>query len=120
MKKSLFLVLLMFLGFSYFAQSQEACGQISLIGEFNAWADDHMMTRDAMNPSEFTTILSLVAANDDNGDAIVELKFRANMDWTLIWGSDEFPTGPGVLEPMHSLHQVWFRRLDHQVVACPP
>jgi hypothetical protein len=56
------------------------CGQVSLIGEFTAWADDQMMTRDANNPAEFTTILTVTEDDDtsDPPDGIIEMKFRAN------------------------------------------
>ena len=75
------------------------CGQVSLIGEFNAWADDHMMTRDANNPAEFTTFLTVTEADDvDPVDGVITMKFRANKDWTKNWGAADFPSGVAVLD----------------------
>jgi hypothetical protein len=75
------------------------CGQVSLIGEFNGWADDHMMTRDANNPAEFTTFLTVTEADDvDPVDGVITMKFRANKDWTNNWGAADFPSGVAVLD----------------------
>jgi hypothetical protein len=92
----LFLVLFAFI-MSFNGMSQ--CGQVSLIGEFNGWSGDHKMTRDPMNPDQFSTILILKAGDDTNDppDGIVELKFRENADWAVNWGAPDFPSGIGVL-----------------------
>mgnify|MGYP001290732299 CR=1 FL=1 len=76
------------------------CGQVSLIGEFTAWADDQMMTRDANNPAEFTTILTVTEDDDtsDPPDGIIEMKFRANQDWAINWGAADFPSGIAVAD----------------------
>lgn len=91
MKKSLLFIVLFASFISIEAMGQ--CGRVSLIGEFNGWAGDHFMTRNPEAPELFTTIITLTAASDPNGDGIVEMKFRANADWTLNWGAAEFPTG---------------------------
>jgi len=97
MKKTLLFVLILAFVASFEGMSQ-TCGQIGLIGEFNGWDGDHFMDRDPMNPVMFTTILSLTAADDtEAGDAIVNMKFRENAEWTVNWGSADFPAGIGVL-----------------------
>ena len=89
-------MLIMAFGISYLAQSQETCGQVGLIGEFNGWSDDLMMARDPENPAIFEVILSLNAASNTDTNAVVEVKFRANHDWAVNWGSGDFPTGIAV------------------------
>ncbi|MCX6235168.1 MAG: T9SS type A sorting domain-containing protein [Bacteroidetes bacterium] len=76
---------------------QVICGEISLIGEFNGWADDLMMTRDAENLAEWSVFLTLTEEDDVNGDGIIEMKFRENRDWTVNWGDDDFPSGVAIL-----------------------
>jgi hypothetical protein len=72
------------------------CGRISLIGEFNSWSDDLFLTRDPVDPEDFSVIFVLTAADDMNGDGIIETKFRENAGWENCWGSTEFPTGTGI------------------------
>lgn len=72
------------------------CNDIGLIGEFNGWADDYWMSRNHTNPDEWSVILTLTADMDDDGDGIIQLKFRAGSDWGTNWGGDTFPTGTGV------------------------
>lgn len=76
----------------------ETCGTISMIGEFNGWADDHFMMRDPMDVNVWSTTVSFTEDDDtsDPPDGIVEMKFRENMDWAANWGSADFPTGTGV------------------------
>ncbi|MCX6234262.1 MAG: T9SS type A sorting domain-containing protein [Bacteroidetes bacterium] len=77
---------------------QSTCGEIGIIGEFNGWAGDVWMTRNATNPDSFTALLVLDASSDtENADGIVGVKFRQNADWTVNWGSADFPTGTGVI-----------------------
>lgn len=71
----------------------ETSGSISLIGEFNFWAGDLFMERDASNPQQYSTLLTLYQTDDHNGDGIVEMKFRENADSTITWGSGQFPYG---------------------------
>jgi len=75
------------------------CGEVSMIGEFNDWAGDLALTRDATNPDSWTGYIYLTDENDtsDPPDGIVELKFRENGDWTVNWGSADFPTGTGTI-----------------------
>ncbi len=97
MKKLLLLMTLMVAFVSYDAMSQ-SCGQVSLIGEFNGWADDHMMTRDMMNPNLFTTIITVdTTMEDENPDGVISMKFRENKGWDVNWGSVDFPTGIGTV-----------------------
>lgn len=79
-------------------QAMGQCGTISLIGEFNGWAGDHVMTRSLDNPAQFTTIVKFTEEDDtsDPPDGIIEMKFRENGDWVVNWGSADFPTGTGV------------------------
>jgi hypothetical protein len=97
MKRNVLLLAVIAFMFSLNAMSQ--CGQVSLIGEFNAWAGDHNMTRDPMNPELFSTILILKYTDDTSvpPDSIIELKFRENADWAVNWGSPDFPSGVGVI-----------------------
>lgn len=92
MKKSLLFLLFFALFVSYQTMGQ-TCGRISLIGEFNGWADDYWMTRNPEAPDQFTTIITLTTADDPNADGVVEMKFRANADWATNWGAADFPTG---------------------------
>ncbi|NOX47300.1 MAG: T9SS type A sorting domain-containing protein [Chlorobi bacterium] len=95
-KKVLFLMMTAFL-FSFSAMSQ--CGMVSLIGEFNGWSGDHYLDRDPMNPSSFSTIISLNKNDDvDPLDGMVSMKFRENGDWAVNWGAAEFPSGTAVLD----------------------
>jgi len=57
--------------------------QVSLIGDFNSWADTAMNTSD--NGLTFTA--SGVVLTGTN------IKFRANGNWTLSWGGTTFPSG---------------------------
>lgn len=75
---------------------QSTCGDVSIIGELTGWADDIMMHRDMANPDEWSLLLTLTADDDPDGNDTVEMKFRQNMDWTVNWGSDEFPSGTAV------------------------
>jgi len=69
------------------------CGSVSMIGEFNGWADDYPLVRDAANPDEWSVTISFSAADDTNSDGIVEAKFRENGEWTVNWGDAAFPSG---------------------------
>lgn len=72
------------------------CGEIGIIGEFNAWAGDVWMTRSESNPDEWHAILSLNDAQDvDPVDGFIKVKFRENADWAVNWGSTDFPSGIG-------------------------
>ena len=93
MKKGLLLFLFLVSFVSYEAISQ--CGQISLIGEFNGWAGDHNLTRDALNPNLWRTTISLTKEMA-GGDTIAEMKFRENASWTVNWGAADFPVGIAV------------------------
>ncbi len=74
------------------------CGTISAIGEFNGWAADYPMYRDALNVDQWTTTISFKEADDtsDPPDGIIEMKFRQNADWGVNWGAADFPSGIGV------------------------
>ncbi len=50
-----------------------------VIGDFNSWASDEMMTWDPTN-KVFTTVINVSAAGS--------FKFRANADWTVNLGGD--------------------------------
>jgi len=76
----------------------ETCGSISLIGEFNGWADDYPMHRDANDPDLWSVILTLTEDQDVNGDGFIETKFRENNDWSMNWGGDSFPGGIGYID----------------------
>lgn len=76
---------------------EATCGSISLIGEFNNWSGDLVMTRNMTSLDEFTAILSVKAADDLDTNGTVEVKFRANADWGTNWGGADFPSGIGVL-----------------------
>jgi len=73
------------------------CGEISLIGEFNEWAGDYLMRRNAANDSLWSARLKLTVSDDMSEpiDSIIEVKFRENMDWMVSWGSTSFPSGIG-------------------------
>ena len=73
------------------------CGEVGMIGEFNNWAGDHPMVRDAANPDMWTAIKSLSNAHDGDGDGDVEVKFRQDADWVVSWGDPAFPTGVATL-----------------------
>ena len=75
---------------------ETTCGDISMIGEFNAWAGDVAMMRHADDPNVWTVAKSFTAVDDPNGDSIVEMKFRENADWAVNWGAADFPTGIGL------------------------
>lgn len=61
---------------------------VGLIGEFNGWSDpDADMAQDAMNPDVWTLEITLPSG---------PVKFRAENDWAINWGSADFPSGVGV------------------------
>jgi hypothetical protein len=60
---------------------------VGIIGDFNGWGDDIDMVQDATNPDLWTLEYSL----PDGG-----VKFRADDDWAMNWGSEDFPSGIGV------------------------
>ena len=61
---------------------------VGLVGEFNGWGTDPdiMLTQDAQNPDVWTVTTTLPDG---------PLKFRANSDWAINWGTDAFPAGTG-------------------------
>ena len=69
------------------------CGTVSMIGEFNGWANDYALARGAADPDEWSGFITLTEDDDTNTDGIVELKFRENADWAVNWGDAAFPTG---------------------------
>jgi hypothetical protein len=75
---------------------QSTCGNIGLVGEFNGWGNDLFMTRDMASPDNFTVILTVTASDDVDLNGTVELKFRADADWTFNWGAVDFPSGIGL------------------------
>ncbi len=94
MRKKLLLVAVLGLIFSF--QGIAQCGQVSLIGEFNAWAGDHNMTRNMENPDQWWTYLTVTEADDADSSGFVDLKFRENADWAVNWGDTTFPSGIAV------------------------
>jgi hypothetical protein len=92
MKKTLLLFLLCVPFISNVAFSQ--CGQISLIGEFNSWSGDLVMTPDQVDPNLYSVTISLTKEMAA-GDNLVKMKFRQNGAWTVNWGAIDFPTGIG-------------------------
>lgn len=72
------------------------CGNIGLIGEFTLWSGDLFMTRDMASPDNFTAILTVKASDDTDLNGTVEVKFRADADWTFNWGAADFPSGIGL------------------------
>lgn len=74
------------------------CGEIGLIGEFTGWASDVFMERDMMNPDMWHLVLTLTDDMDGDANGIIEMKFRAESDWGMNWGSDQFPSGTAVAD----------------------
>lgn len=77
----------------------EPCGTISLIGEFNEWQGDHVMTRNAGNMNLWSSTLYLTSEDDgypNDPDGIIEMKFREDSDWQTNWGATDFPSGTGI------------------------
>jgi len=98
MKNKIVLITALFFLLSGNLRSQ--CGQISLIGEFNGWADDHFLEQDTLNTDLYYTVISIEQGDDQSEppDGIIEMKFRENQDWTINWGNSDFPEGTGILE----------------------
>jgi hypothetical protein len=63
---------------------------ISIIGSATpgGWSEDTPLVRDANNPDSWRAVVTLV-----DGEA----KFRADGDWAINWGGEDFPFGEGVL-----------------------
>lgn len=95
MKKTIILCAFILVAVAQQAFSQ--CGVISLIGEFNYWNEDYYLTRDTVNPDQFSTFIYLPATADPNQDGIIEVKFREDASWETNWGNVDFPEGTGVL-----------------------
>lgn len=87
-----FLVFSLSTGYRSFCQ----CGSISMIGEFNGWAEDYPMYPDFQDSSICKAFIYLDENDDPGLDGIVELKFRQDSSWEINWGSQEFPEGYGV------------------------
>ncbi len=89
------------------------CGNISLIGEFNGWADDLFLTRNTTNPDMWWGYITVGEADDADTNGVVEMKFRANSDWGTNWGAAGFPTdtavqdGPNIQVP-YGTYKVMF------------
>lgn len=95
MKKALLFSVLL-LAFVSFRPNEaiSQCDSISLIGEFNGWAGDQFMDQDPVDTNMWSTTL-ILSVELAGGDSTCELKFRANADWAVNWGSADFPTGTG-------------------------
>jgi len=76
---------------------QSTCGTISLIGEFNGWADDLIMVRAEDDPDSWSVILSIEEDDDTDMNGIIEMKLRENQHWEINWGDDDFPSGIAIL-----------------------
>ena len=70
--------------------------KLGLIGEFNSWATDVLMTpgQATNNHIWYTTITFATDFTPPVGNG--GLKFRANGDWGFNWGAGYFPAGLGV------------------------
>jgi hypothetical protein len=77
-------------------QTFSQCGTISMIGEFNGWAEDYPMYPYYQDSSIYQAFIYLDDEDDVNLDGIVELKFRQDAGWSINWGSQDFPEGVGV------------------------
>ncbi len=96
MKKTLLLTLFFSLLISGGLYSQ--CGNIGLVGEFSGWGneEDLMMTQNPGNPDIWiATIVLDVNSNQYDPQDIIEVKFRENNEWSVNWGSADFPAGIG-------------------------
>ena len=83
MKNLLTITLLLFACFAY--------GQITTVGIIgdatpNGWDADSTMTQDPNNADLWTVSMDLISKN---------AKFRANDDWAINWGAEDFPSGTG-------------------------
>ena len=116
MKRLLFVMLLASI-FAFDATSQ--CGRVSLIGEFNAWAGDHFMVRQAESPADFHVIITVTEADDEDLNGTVELKFRENADWTVNWGGPDFPAGTAELDGdnLSVPYGTWIVRFNCETLA---
>ncbi len=88
MKKGLLLILL-FTSLSIMSFAQITTVGIIGSGTPGGWDADTDMTQDA-GDTAIWTITVVLTAN--------EVKFRANDDWAINWGSGDFPNGTGVQE----------------------
>ena len=70
--------------------------KLGLIGEFNGWGTDVLMTpgQTANNHIWYTTITFATDFTPPVGSG--GLKFRGNGDWAFNWGAGYFPVGLGV------------------------
>jgi uncharacterized protein (TIGR02145 family) len=76
----------------------EPCGMLSLIGEFNEWQGDHIMTRNATDMNLWSTTIFFTSEDDgfpNDPDNVIEVKFRENSSWDVNWGAVDFPSGTG-------------------------
>jgi hypothetical protein len=62
---------------------------ISIIGDATpgGWAEDTPLVRDANNPDTWRAVVTLTDG---------ELKFRADGDWAVNWGGEDFPFGDAI------------------------
>lgn len=67
----------------------DSLGMIGTGTEFANWDDDVWMTKDASD--ENVWLLESAVLSQDG-----EVKFRAEGDWTVNWGLEDFPSGVGV------------------------
>jgi hypothetical protein len=86
----LFVFLSVLCGNQLFSQ----CGQISIIGEFNGWAEDYFMSPDSSNPGVYHAHIHLSLSDDMDQNGSIGLKFREDSSWLVNWGGTGFPEGP--------------------------
>lgn len=74
----------------YLFESMVTYETIGIIGDATegGWEEDTDLTQSATDPNAWSLTLSLTDG---------EVKFRAEDDWAVSWGSTDFPTGTAVL-----------------------
>jgi hypothetical protein len=105
-------------------------GRISLVGEsgpFGRWPDDtedydFFLEKDAADPNIWTG--TEIELNDYEATPDGGVKFRAEADWTINWGDEDFPAGIGTqngpnIRPIAGMWDVVFNSITGEYVFTP-
>ncbi len=86
-------------------------GLIGVSGPFGDWENDTPLNKDANDFNIWT--LNSVDLIDFDEATDGGVKFRAENDWAVNWGAEDFPTGIGVgggpnIRPVAGTYSIWF------------
>ena len=98
-------------------------GIIGVSGPFGDWDNDTALNKSADDFNIWT--MSSIDLVDYDPDADGGIKFRAENDWAVNWGAEEFPAGVGVangpnIQPVAGSYSVWFNSSTGEYIFGDP